>query len=180
MQLRPAGSNRDLCTHVATRARGWLLGTEVVTGIQSNNVLATVKHFAVKTQEPHKDGNHTVDEQALHEIYFPPFESVVRDGDAGAVMCAYNGVNGDWSCENEQLLRDALRELWEFDGFVMSDWNANHSTAKAANAGLDVEMPGAADGSSYFGERLRAAIASTSPLTTSPAHAVEGSFALNL
>jgi beta-glucosidase len=131
-----------------------------IDGIQSQNVVATVKHFAAKTQEANLNGNEQIGEQALHEIYYPAFESAVTDAHVGAVMCAYNGVNGDYSCENADLLTKALRDLWSFAGFVVSDWGATHSTVKAANAGLDVEMPGAADGSSFFGTALKQAVLS--------------------
>jgi beta-glucosidase-like glycosyl hydrolase len=136
------------------------LGVADIRGIQSQNVLATAKHFAVKSQETPLEYNARVGERALHEIYFPAFESAVKDAHVGAVMCAYNRVNGDYSCENADLLTRALRDLWGFAGFVMSDWGATHSTVKAANAGLDVEMPGAADGSTFFGTALKQVVLS--------------------
>ena len=108
---------------------------------QSQNVIATVKHFAAHTEEANININARVSDQALHEVYYPAFEGAIKDADAGAVMCAYNGVNGDYSCENPSLLNTTLRDMWGFSGFVMSDWGATHSTVQAANAGLDVEMP---------------------------------------
>jgi beta-glucosidase len=136
------------------------MGVADIRGIQSQNVVATAKHFAVKNQETPLEYNARVDERTLHEIYFPAFESAVKEGQVGALMCAYNRVNGDYSCENADLLTRVLRDLWGFAGFVMSDWGATHSTVKAANAGLDVEMPGAADGSTFFGTALKQAVLS--------------------
>src|SRR4051794_6411403 len=127
-----------------------------IRGIQSQNVLATVKHFAAHTEEANVYINSRVSDQALHEIYLPAFEGAIKDADAGAVMCAYNGVNGNYSCESPSLLTKILRDTWGFNGFVMSDWGATQSTAKAANAGLDVEMPLA----SFFGTPLKDALAS--------------------
>ena len=124
-------------------------------------MIATVKHFAANNQEVLRDSiNANVSDQALHEIYFPAFEAAVKDAHVGSVMCSYNRLNGDYACENGALLTTALRNLWHFAGFVVSDWGATHSTAKAANAGLDLEMPGAADGSSFFGSALKDAVTS--------------------
>jgi len=70
------------------------------------------------------------------------------------VMCSYNKVNGDWACENDYLLNHVLKTKWNYPGFVVSDWEATHSVAKAANAGLDMEMPN----DDYFGQTLLAAV----------------------
>jgi Beta-glucosidase-related glycosidases len=83
-------------------------------------------------------------QRTLAEIYQPAFRSAVTRGGVGAVMCSYNRIGGTYACENGDELTGVLREAWNFDGFVMSDWGALHSTAAAANAGLDMEMPGAA------------------------------------
>ena len=85
-----------------------------------------------------------VDEQTLREIYLPPFEAAVRRAGVWAVMSAYNKVRGRWCSENPELLTDILKQEWGFDGAVISDWFGTHSTADAANAGLDLEMPGPA------------------------------------
>src|SRR4051812_29675682 len=137
------------------------MGVAEISGIQSQHVMATVKHFAANNQEVLRGSiNVNVSDQALHEIYFPAFEAAVKDAHVGAVMCSYNRLNGDYACENGALLNTTLRQLWNFTGMVVSDWEATHSTAKAANAGLDVEMPGAANGSSFFGTALKDAVAS--------------------
>jgi beta-glucosidase len=95
-----------------------------------------------------------VDERVLQEVYLEPFRAAIEEGHVGTVMFAYVKTNGTYSCENPYLLRDVLRKQWHFDGWVMSDWGATHSTVASANDGLDQEMPGA----TYYGEPLKAAI----------------------
>lgn len=108
--------------------------------IQRAGTIATVKHLAENNQENNRMAvNVNVDPQTLHEIELPPFEAAVAAG-TGAVMCAYNKVNGLFSCENPELLSDTLRERWGFAGFVVSDYGANHSTKASLEAGLDVEF----------------------------------------
>ncbi|MEU6251951.1 glycoside hydrolase family 3 N-terminal domain-containing protein [Streptomyces sp. NPDC047043] len=123
-------------------------------GIQGEHLIATVKHFAMNNQEKDRDSiDVRVDEQTMHELELRGFEAAVGAG-AGAVMGAYNKVNGTFSCENKTLLTDVLREQWGFAGWVMTDWFAAHSTVKAIAAGLDMEMP---DGT-YFGTALKTAV----------------------
>ncbi len=120
--------------------------TEVVKGMQSEGVLATVKHFAANSQE--WDRNHIsseVDERTLREIYFPPFEMAVREGKAGSVMSAYNLLNGIYCSHHPWLLRGVLKDEWGFQGFVMSDWKAVHDALGGAVGGCDLEMPRAAE-----------------------------------
>ncbi len=113
-----------------------------VRGVQSEKVVATVKHFACNNQEFERDfTNVSVDERALREIYLPAFEAAVTEGGAMSVMSAYNKVNGKWCSENPHLLTEILKDDWKFPGFVVSDWGAVHSVVPTANAGLDVEMP---------------------------------------
>lgn len=126
----------------------------VVRGIQDEGLIATVKHFALNNQE---QGRETVDaiagEQTLHETELRGFEAAVAAG-AGAVMGAYNKVNGVHACENKALLDELLRGRWGFDGWVMSDWDATHSAVASLTAGLDMEMPGG----THFGPPLREAV----------------------
>jgi beta-glucosidase len=115
----------------------------VITGIQRNPVIATVKHFPVNSQETNRYYvSSNVDDRTLHEIYLPPFAAAVGQGKVGAVMCAYGAVNAIHSCQAPEFLTTILRDEWHFHGFVMSDWGATWSTVPAANAGLDLEMPG--------------------------------------
>ncbi len=114
-----------------------------ISGIQRNPVIATVKHFPVNSQETNRYYvSSNVDDRTLHEIYLPPFAAAVGQGKVGAVMCAYGAVNGVHSCQAPQFLTTVLRDEWHFHGFVVSDWGATWSTVPAANAGLDLEMPG--------------------------------------
>ncbi|GGL88095.1 hypothetical protein GCM10010129_34890 [Streptomyces fumigatiscleroticus] len=141
-----------------TFAEDPLLASDLVAaeieGIQGEGLIATVKHFAANNQEKDRTTvDVRIDERSLHEVELRGFEAAVAAG-AGAVMGAYNKVDGTYACENKALLTDVLRERWGFEGWVMSDWSATHSTAKALTAGLDMEMP---DGT-RFGAALKAAV----------------------
>ncbi|NEB01184.1 glycoside hydrolase family 3 protein [Streptomyces sp. SID13726] len=126
-----------------------------IEGIQGEGLVATVKHFALNNQEKDRMSIDVhVDDQTLNELELRAFEAAVAAG-TGAVMGAYNKVDATFACENKALLTDVLRERWGFGGWVMTDWNAAHSTAKSLDAGLDMEMP---DGR-YFGTALKAAVA---------------------
>ncbi len=117
------------------------VGAGYVRGVENEGVAATVKHFVANEQE--RDRNRIdvdVGERALREVYLTPFRRAV-DAGAGAVMAAYNRVDGEHATANERLLTDLLREEWGFEGVVVSDWWATHDE-RALTAGLDVEMPG--------------------------------------
>jgi beta-glucosidase len=108
--------------------------------IQQEGVIATAKHFAENNQENERSSiNVNVDERTLNEIELPAFEASVKAG-VGSVMCSYNKVNGLYACENPTLLTDILRNRWGFDGFVVSDYGANHSTVASLKAGMDAEF----------------------------------------
>lgn len=123
--------------HVGAMAVGF------IQGVQSEKVIATAKHFAANSIEDTRfDVDVTLDERTLHEVYLPHFRRAVQDADVGAVMSAYNSVNGLHCDVNPTLLRDILGTQWEFAGFVMSDWiQGTHANVAAVRAGLDVEMP---------------------------------------
>ncbi len=136
----------------------WLSGVmagESIRGIQSNNIIATVKHFALNSQET---GRYVLDarigEAALRESDLLAFQIAIERGKPHSVMCSYNKVNGDWACENAFLLTDVLRRDWGYKGWVMSDWGAVHSTVKAANAGLDQQSGQEMDAAVFFGDAL--------------------------
>ena len=117
------------------------LVTAQIRGIQSEGVVSTVKHLVANSQETDRHWvDMGVDERSLREIDLLPFEIAVKESGVGSVMCAYNKVNGIYACENSHLLDDILKSEWGFKGWVMSDWGATHSTAQAANAGLDQEF----------------------------------------
>lgn len=112
-----------------------------VKGIQKNKVAACVKHFALNNQEKWRNHiNVEISDRALHEIYLPAFKAAVVDGHAWAVMGSYNKFRGEYVCENDYLLNKILKGDWAFDGVVVSDWGAVHSTRGAALGGLDIEM----------------------------------------
>ncbi len=120
------------------------MAVSVVEGMQSQDVIATVKHFVANNMEYDRHHiNAVVDERTLREIYLPAFEAVVRKAHAGAVMDAYNLVNGEHMTQNAHLNIDILKKEWGFDGILMSDWGATYDGVAAANAGLDLEMPSA-------------------------------------
>ncbi|MEV0417281.1 beta-glucosidase family protein [Streptosporangium canum] len=128
---------------------------EEVAGIRGQNVIATVKHYIGNNQETDRMRvDAVIDERTLREIYYPPFEAAV-DAGAGAVMCAYNKVNGPFACENPQTLTAGLKDSMGFEGWVMSDWLATRSGQKAALAGLDQAMPD----DPLFAANLKAGIA---------------------
>ena len=113
-----------------------------IKGVQKENVVATVKHFAANNQEHQRDFVNTiVDERTLNEIYFPAFKAAVEEAGVLAVMSAYNKINDHYCSENDYLLIDKLKNEWNFNGLVMSDWGAVHSTIPTFNGGLDLEMP---------------------------------------
>lgn len=107
-----------------------------IAGIQSQGTMAQVKDLAGHNGPD----NVFIDERTLHEIYLSAFEAAVKAGVA-SVMCAYNQVNGSWSCENSGIQEGILRGQWGFQGFVTSDWGAVHSPL-AITQGVDLEMPG--------------------------------------
>lgn len=131
--------------HIGAMALAFVEGAQ-------QHVLASAKHFACNSIEDTRfDVNVTVDERTLREIYLPHFRRVVVEGHVASVMSAYNKINGAYASENPHLLRDVLKGEWGFDGFVESDWVfGTRSTAPAANAGLDIEMPAG----TYFGPWL--------------------------
>ncbi len=131
------------------------IGAAYVRGVQAGGVGATVKHFVANDSETERFSLDTrVDERTLRELYLAPFEVIVREAGVWAVMAAYNGVNGTTMTEHP-MLRDVLQDEWGFDGVVMSDWYAARSTEPAANAALDLVMPGP---TGPWGERLAAAV----------------------
>ncbi|HEX5183804.1 MAG TPA: glycoside hydrolase family 3 C-terminal domain-containing protein [Allosphingosinicella sp.] len=138
---------------------GTMVGEEV-RGIQSNHIISTIKHYAFNDQETDRDtGNSIVDPTAARMSDLLGFEIAVEHADPGAIMCSYNHVNGTYACENRWLLTDVLRRDWGWKGYVMSDWGATHSTADAANAGLEQDSGYPFDRQPYFGAPLKEAVA---------------------
>ncbi len=118
------------------------LGAAIVGGLQSQQVGASLKHFAANNQETDRLRiSAEVDERTLREIYLAAFEHVVVTAQPWTVMCSYNKINGEYASQHRWLLTDLLRGEWGFDGVVVSDWGAVHDRVAALAAGLDLEMP---------------------------------------
>ncbi|MFE7392704.1 glycoside hydrolase family 3 C-terminal domain-containing protein [Streptomyces sp. NPDC057582] len=112
-----------------------------VNAVQAHGVQSVAKHYAANEQETQRQQMDTVvDDRTMHELYLLPFEMTSRDAGLASVMCSYPHLNGVYACENKQLLSDWLRGDLGFDGYVMSDRGATHSTAPAIKAGLDLEF----------------------------------------
>ncbi|MEP7144520.1 MAG: glycoside hydrolase family 3 C-terminal domain-containing protein [Ferruginibacter sp.] len=127
------------------------LAVETVKGIQSQDIAACVKHYAVNNQEVDRgEINVEVDERALREIYLPAFKASITEGNAWTIMSAYNKLRGAYCSENDYLLNQILKGEWKFKGIVISDWGGTHSTVNAANNGLDLEMGSRPPYESYF------------------------------
>ncbi len=110
----------------------------LIEGIQSNKIISTIKHYAVNDTETQRTTlDVTISAEALRQSDLLAFEFAIERGSPGSVMCSYNLINGRWGCENDYLLNTVLKGDWGYKGFVMSDWGAVHSTAPAANNGLD-------------------------------------------
>jgi len=122
---------------------------------QAQHVIGDLKHYALNDQESGREAvNVNIDQRAARESDMLAFEIGLQDSNAVAVMCSYNRVNGDYACENKYLLTDVLKKDWQFKGFVVSDWGATHSMAKASAAGLDHEEPGFI----FYGSDLKAGV----------------------
>jgi len=123
-----------------------VLATEWVLGLQSRGVGASLKHFAVNSQETDRMRiSADVDERTLRELYLRAFERVVTRAAPWTVMCAYNKVNGVYASQNHWLLTEVLRGEWGFEGLVVSDWGAVGDRCASVAAGLDLTMPGPHD-----------------------------------
>jgi beta-glucosidase len=134
------------------------MGAAYINGVQSNNVMSQVKHIAVYNQESNRNSasdNVIIDDRTLQEIYLPQFNAAITQGGAASTMCSYAWINGQDACENDKLLNQILKGQWGFQGFVTSDWFGTHSTAAAANNGLDMEQP---NSDQFFAAALKTAV----------------------
>ena len=113
-----------------------------IEGVQSQGVIATVKHYALNDQEFNRhNASSDVDERTMREIYLPAFEAAVTKAHVDAVMNSYNLVNGIHATQNDFLNLKVLKGEWGFEGVLMSDWDATYDGVAACNNGLDLEMP---------------------------------------
>ncbi|MDX6419728.1 MAG: beta-glucosidase, partial [Trebonia sp.] len=130
-----------------------------INGVQSQDEMAQIKHFAVYNQETNRNApadNAIVSTRAEQEIYLPAFYAGTTEGHAASVMCAYSYINSQAACQNQYLLQTTLDQNWDYPGFVTSDYGATHSTVQSADAGNDQEMPSAV----FYGPALQAAVQS--------------------
>ncbi|KAL1861773.1 hypothetical protein VTK73DRAFT_6915 [Phialemonium thermophilum] len=147
---------------------------ETIKGIQDAGVIACAKHFIANEQEHFRQSGEAqgygfdiseslssnIDDKTMHELYLWPFADGVRAG-VGAIMCSYNQINNSYGCQNSKTLNNLLKNELGFQGFVMSDWQAQHTGAASAVAGLDMTMPGDTSfntGLSYWGTNLTLAV----------------------
>ncbi len=113
-----------------------------ITGMQSQGVSATIKHFMGNNSEFDRHNTDSViDERTMREIYLPVFEAAVKRAHVGAIMDSYNLINGAHATQNGYLNNDVVKKEWGFQGIIMSDWDATYDAEAAANGGLDLEMP---------------------------------------
>lgn len=131
---------------------------ETILGVQSAGSQATAKHYINNEQEHSRTyESSNVDDRTQHELYAHPFLRSVMAGVA-SVMCSYNLINNTYACENSKMLDDVMKREFGFQGYIMSDWSAQHSTISAIT-GLDMTMPGDItfdSNTSYFGSNLTA------------------------
>ena len=124
---------------------GMLVGA-AIRGIQSNNIISTIKHFALNGQETgRKYVDVKISEGAARESDLLAFQIGIEQGQPGSVMCAYNRVHGEQACANDWLLNKVLKQSWGYKGFVMSDWGAVPNL-EAALKGLDQQSGEQLDG----------------------------------
>ena len=128
----------------------WLASRMVVPyvqGLQSKGVAACVKHYALNNDEEYRHQvNVVISDRALHEIYLPAFKAAVMEGKAWSIMGAYNLYKNQHNCHNNTLLNKILKQDWQFDGVVISDWGGCHNTEEAIMNGLDLEFGTWTDG----------------------------------
>lgn len=157
---------------------------ETITALQSTGVQACAKHFIAYEQETQRNPTYpyvtdpsisntevtqesvssNVDDRTLHELYLWPFANAVH-AKVSSIMCAYNRVNGSYSCQNSKIQNGLLKEELGFQGYVMSDWGGTHSGLASIESGLDMDMPGnvgqygmAFDSGSFFGGNVTTAV----------------------
>ncbi|KAK0754616.1 glycoside hydrolase superfamily [Schizothecium vesticola] len=138
-----------------------ILVAETVSAVQSVGVITSTKHFIGNEQETNRNPvgdvqsvSSNIDDRTMHELYLWPFQDAVRAG-SGNIMCSYNRVNNSYGCANSKTLNGILKTELGFEGFVVSDWGAQHSGVALALAGLDMMMPNAG---SYWGSHLEDAV----------------------
>ncbi|KAF2469918.1 glycoside hydrolase family 3 protein [Lindgomyces ingoldianus] len=133
---------------------------QTIAGIQEGGAQACVKHYILNEQEKNRETmNSVVNDRTLHELYLWPFAEAVR-ANVASVMCSYNKFDGKWACENKRVMDELLKKELGFRGYILTDWDAQHSTVDSANTGLDMTMPGSASdgGNVFWGSKLQSAV----------------------
>jgi beta-glucosidase len=130
-----------------------------IKGIESNHIIATMKHYALNSQETGRTIlDAKIDEAGFRMSDLLAMQLVIEQANPGSVMCSYNRVNGSYACENSFLLNEVLKNDWGYAGYVMSDWGADHSAVQAANSGLDQESGSEFDDQPFFADALSGAL----------------------
>ncbi|KAJ5573564.1 CAZyme family GH3 [Penicillium hispanicum] len=135
---------------------------ETIQGMQDSGVQACAKHWLGNEQEHSRETiSSNIGDRAAHELYVWPFMNAVK-ANVASVMCSYNKVNETWACESDAILNGLMKDELGFRGYIMSDWNAQHTTVNSALAGLDMTMPGSdfnsPPGSIFWGPHLVEAV----------------------
>ncbi|CAG8370383.1 unnamed protein product [Penicillium salamii] len=139
---------------------------ETIQGMQDSGVQACAKHWLGNEQEHNRETmSSNIGDRATHELYLWPFMNAVK-ANVASVMCSYNKFNQTWACESDAILNKLLKDELGFKGYVMSDWNAQHTGVNSALAGLDMTMPGSdfstPRGNIFWGQNLVQAISNGS------------------
>ncbi|KAI5918027.1 glycoside hydrolase superfamily [Camillea tinctor] len=137
------------------------LASETVTGMQSVGVATSTKHFILNEQETNRNPegdveavSANIDDKTIHELYLWPFQDAVKAGSAN-IMCSYQRINNSYGCANSKTQNGLLKTELGFQGFVVSDWGAQHAGVASALAGLDMVMP---SGAAFWGNNLTEAV----------------------
>lgn len=155
IQRTPLGGRNFECFSEDAFLSGELASSYTL-GLQAEGIGACLKHFVCNDSEFERHSlSVEVDDRTLREIYLRPFEIAIKKSKPWTIMAAYNRINGTYACSHDQLINRVLKEEWDFDGLVMSDWYAAKETIENANGGLDLEMPGPA---TTFGTSLLDAV----------------------
>lgn len=133
-----------------------IMASSFIKALQNEGVSSCLKHFACNSQEKYRyNCSSEIDKRALNEIYLRQFEIAIKDSKPDAIMCSYNKINGVYASDNSFLLTKKLRDDWNYQGLVMSDWGAINDPIRSHRSGLDLEMPGFNDRSKDFLKALK-------------------------